>query len=427
MRLSIYEPVMSGAVITARYRYGATTYAHQFTLPSEVNPGDDAVRRLARWLAVIHSCYLFTIEYFTDIVTDFPLSDEERRFFEKTIYNGMAEFRYVNSLPIDLTTTVRGTGNPQPPAQTFGSPSGRLLLNGGGKDGLVSAMLLRDSNLDYELFQIGTGVAQAKAATAIGKTAFVFRREMDEHRTSGQYKGHCPTSAAIAIAAALTAYTNGKRDVIASNESSANEPTLELDGVVVNHQYSKSVEFEHDINDLLVTCRVPVRYFSLLRPLHELQIITLLATYPDIWTQFISCNHGFRRGYWCMACAKCAFISLVTTAISPALASTVFSTDDALQTPALFDHVASLVDPHITKPLECVGTLIECQVAAKRIAANSEITLSPEMRTLLERTSQHVTDDHADAVLHRLDEHHLIPATDYSLVVELITTKLTRA
>lgn len=420
MRLIIHDPTITEAEITVAYTYETTEYTHRFILAPHTTETDTTVRRLARWLAIIHSCYLFSIDYFTELSVDFPMTDAERDFFEKTIFNGMAEFRYVNAIPIATKTSIISQAATESPLVSNRPLEGRLLLNGGGKDGLVSASLLQSAELPFELFQIGTGVAQSRAAKALAKTPIVFKRLMDQRRADGQYQGHCPTSAAIAIAAVLTAYVTGKRDVIASNESSANEPTLELDGIVINHQYSKSLEFEQDINHLLQDHEINVRYFSLLRPLHEVQIVKILESYPDVWQSFISCNHGFRKGYWCMRCAKCAFIALVTTGTSPALARAIFGTDQALATPALLPHVQSLVDPHIIKPLECVGTLTECQVAAHLILQNGTTPLNQELRELFEKTSSHITQEHINDTLHILSVNHLIPQSDYATVHTLM-------
>jgi hypothetical protein len=420
MRLIIHDPTITEAEIAVTYTYEATEYSHRFALTPHATDTDATVHRLARWLAVIHSCYLFSIDYFTELATDFPLTDAERAFFEKTIFKGMAEFRYVNTIPIATKTIITTPSTATLATTTARILEGRLLLNGGGKDGLVSASLLRAAGIDFELFQIGTGVAQSRAAKILSKTPVIFQRFMDERRMGGQYQGHRPTSAAIAIAAILTAYVTGKRDVIASNESSANEPTLEHDGIVINHQYSKSLEFEKDINDLLKGHEIDVRYFSLLRPLHEVQIVKILESYPEVWRSFISCNHGFRKGIWCMKCAKCAFIALVTTGTSPELARAIFETDQALATPALFPHIQSLVDPHIIKPLECVGTLTECQVAAYSILKNPSLTLSPELRNLFEKTSSHITQEHVSATLHMQGTDHLIPHPGYTKALNLM-------
>lgn len=398
---------------------------HAFTPPSPLDEHDPATVRLVRWLAIVHACYLFSFEYFTEIETMFALTDSERMFFEKMIFNGMAEFRHVNRIPITTTTNLVG----RPEAREVEGPtrtrlSGRLLLNGGGKDGLVSASLLDDSEMSFELFQVGTSAAQASTAKVLHKQPIVFRRHLDSRwMHEGKYQGHRPTSAAIAITAILTAYSAGYKDVIASNESSSNETTLHVDDVSVNHQYTKSYEFEQDISNLLAQHHVPVRYFSLLRPLHELQIVELLHQRPYLHESFVSCNHGFRRGVWCLTCAKCAFIALITTAVSPDLAERALKTERPIALAALHPHIATLVDPALEKPLECVGTLNECQVAAKLILQQHAELLPDSLRELFARTTAHITQPEIDRLRTELNSTHGIPQNEYRSVLEALAQR----
>ncbi len=91
--------------------------------------------------------------------------------------------------------------------------------------------------------------------------------------------GHIPISAIFAAAGAVTAILSGRQQVIVSNESSASEPTLHYQDVAINHQYSKSLEFEQDfqaISEHLFGADGP-HYFSLLRPFSEVRIAELFA------------------------------------------------------------------------------------------------------------------------------------------------------
>src|SRR6185437_4477296 len=108
--------------------------------------------------------------------------------------------------------------------------------------------------------------------------------------------------------------------VVVSNEQSANEPTLHYEGMEINHQYSKSQEFERDFQEQL-THRLGdhVRYYSLLRPLSEVRIAELFArigfdAYHDV---FSSCNRAFTHDsdhmFWDGTCPKCAFVFLALT------------------------------------------------------------------------------------------------------------------
>ena len=421
MKLIIHQPSVKDGQIIASYQSNGVDYSHTFSFSEAVLEFDDVSDRLMIWLAIAHAPYLFSIEYFTEIKTDFSLSLEEIAFFEKLVYNGMAEFRYVNNIPIATKTSFQTSQTSSLSAlKVERELNGRLLLNGGGKDGLTSGLLLQDAGLDFTLFQIGSGVAQAKAANVLKTPMVLFKREMEEKRLDGKFRGHRPTSAAIAISALLTAYMTGKRDVIASNENSANEPNLEVDGIEINHQYSKSFEFEKDLSELLVLFGLPLRYFSLLRPFHELQIVKLFSHQPvDASSSFISCNHGFRKGYWCKTCAKCAFISLAFTAIAPETTETIFEVENSISIPELEKHIAELVSPELQKPLECVGTLYECQLAAKTILDRAPDTLSDTLRAVFSDKTRLIEEGSLEQFMRSFNQLHNIPADEYAGVFEL--------
>ena len=63
--------------------------------------------------------------------------------------------------------------------------------------------------------------------------------------SEGYINGHTPFSAIVAFSSVLTAALNGQKYITLSNENSANESTVK--DSKVNHQYSKSYEFELDL------------------------------------------------------------------------------------------------------------------------------------------------------------------------------------
>src|SRR6185503_12653139 len=149
-------------------------------------------------------------------------------------------------------------------------------------------------------------------------------RQLLELTKQGALNGHIPISAILACAGIVAAVLSGKRDVVVSNEQSANEPDFTYNGVEINHQYSKSQEFEDDFQKLLQHIfGDELRYYSFLRPLSEMHIAELFAqrwfnTYHDV---FSSCNRAFihtsDRMTWCGTCPKCAFVYLMLTPFIP--------------------------------------------------------------------------------------------------------------
>ena len=164
-----------------------------------------------------------------------------------------------------------------------------------------------------------------------------------------------------------------------SNERSASVATLEYDGQAVNHQWSKSLEFEMRLRSYVKAyVAADLDYFSLLRPWSELAVTRAFAQdtrYDDV---FSSCNRNFRiRGErstdrWCGQCPKCHFVFL---ALAPFVAKprllAIFGRnllDDAALAPA-FDALLEFRDH---KPFECVGEGRESRAAMMALAQRPE-------------------------------------------------------
>jgi UDP-N-acetyl-alpha-D-muramoyl-L-alanyl-L-glutamate epimerase len=199
------------------------------------------------------------------------------------------------------------------------------------------------------------------------------------------YNGHIPISAIFASVGTIVAILTGKCDVVMSNEYSANEPTLEYQGVAINHQYSKSQEFERDYQKLLsILFGDSIRYYSLLRPYSEVRIAELFSQsafdkYKDV---FSSCNRAFvhtsDRMSWCGECSKCAFTFL---ALSPFIERSqleaIWGGKNLLLDPELQATYKQLLGIEGDKPLDCVGEVKESR-AAMRMAQEKY----PELKDL---------------------------------------------
>ncbi len=75
------------------------------------------------------------------------------------------------------------------------------------------------------------------------------------------------------------AYMYDYRYIVFSNEQSSNFGNLEFHGMNVNHQYSKSLEFENDFREYIERYMTSdIEYFSMMRPYYEVNIITQFAT-----------------------------------------------------------------------------------------------------------------------------------------------------
>ena len=122
----------------------------------------------------------------------------------------------------------------------------------------------------------------------------------------GYLNGHTPFSAYLAFLAAACAVVYGHRKVIVSNERSCDEPAAHYLGGDVIHQYSKTYRFEALVAGYVRRHLArDARFWSLLRPLYELQVVKLFSAFPRQFGVFRSCNRGSRDNAWCGQCAKC--------------------------------------------------------------------------------------------------------------------------
>lgn len=113
----------------------------------------------------------------------------------------------------------------------------------------------------------------------------------------------------MAFSASICALTNGYLNIALSNESSANESSI-LNSKV-NHQYSKTYEFESDFRNLLKYLNIEINYFSFLRPLSEIHITKLFSRLTKYHTIFSSCNRYSKQGQWCLNCPKCLLVFIM--------------------------------------------------------------------------------------------------------------------
>jgi hypothetical protein len=184
-------------------------------------------------------------------------------------------------------------------------------------------------------------------------------------------------------------------------ERSASEETISVDGVPVNHQYSKSRDLEVLLSDLVTsTVSADLTYGSALRPYSELAISRAFAGLTRYHATFCSCNTVFRQGAdpgdrWCGDCPKCRFVALMLApflgrdALTRVLGRDLF--DDPDQVPG-FAALMSDAD----KPFECVGERRESAVALRMLADLPEWRGSAVVTALAPTAAGLVTDGDVD-------------------------------
>ena len=374
------EPQLDGSTVRLRYaaRAGAEA-AGEFTeiieLPAPLDrapkPVVDGVLRL---LSLAASLSYF--KAFAPAVLAVPggLTDAERSFITALIGGGLGEFAFLNEMPEVLSTEVQAPAlqSPEYAAEAApGEPRRLLVAVGGGKDSIVSIESLRGAGLDVGLFAVNTQPPMARTAEVAGLPLHEVRRTLDSElfalNAAGAPNGHIPVTAVNSLIAVLTALALGYDGVVFSNEAGSSYGNFAWAGRVINHQWSKGIEFERLLRETLPAGAPD--YASLLRPINEIRIARRFATLTDYHPVFTSCNRAFRihgaSATWCGDCPKCRFIFLM---LAPFVGRdellAIFGGRDLFADEAQLTGFLELLGTDgLVKPFECVGEPDECRVA----------------------------------------------------------------
>lgn len=309
------------------------------------------------------------------------INEEQISFLKKLYYNGLGEFLYTNGIKVeeDKLFNITCTHEKKELPHIEYNGVGNLISVGGGKDSCVSLEILKNEE-NNSCFIINPKTPSLETAYAAGytdeeilKVQRILDRKIVELNNEGFLNGHTPFSSIVAFISYLCAYLNGKKNIILSNESSANEPTVI--GTNINHQYSKTYEFEKDFMEYMNKfIKLDINYFSLLRGLSEMSIAKLFSNYKHYHSSFKSCNLGSKEKEWnwCCNCPKCLFVYII---LSPFLTKDerikIFK-EDLYDREDLLETFIEIVGYSKTKPFECVGTYSEARYAVSKMIEKEE-------------------------------------------------------
>ncbi len=298
------------------------------------------------------------------VIKPFALSPEQIEWWKKLYFGGLGEFFYTNSIKADFQDfmSIEAQGESFTFEESKRHLEGNLVAVGGGKDSAVSLEIVKpfkDVTNPFVINGRGATVETCRVAGYNERDVHTVKRTLDsrmiELNREGYLNGHTPFSAIVAFSSVIDAYITGKKYVVLSNESSANESTVL--GSDVNHQFSKGFEFEKAFREYeREYLKTGVYYFSLLRPLSEFQIALLFSKYKKYHSVFKSCNVGSKTDVWCGACPKCLFVYII---LSPFLSEkelvqifgeNLFEKEELLE---IFKKLTGLLPD---KPFECVGS-----------------------------------------------------------------------
>ena len=400
-------------VLSCRYELDGREFTERFTLPAGPRWQTAAARAAARLVFLLAG-----VSYYKTAappVVDFgetALTDAEHGFLREFYLQGLGEFAYRNALDLTSLCFLGGTtppdppdpGGTHPPRPPLGGvspprtlPRRALVPFGGGIDSIVTVEQVR-RRADVALFVVSRPAdrfdAIERPAAVTGLEVVRAEREIDPQllRSAelGFLNGHVPVTGILSAIAVLAAVLEDRDAVVMSNEWSASIPTLEYAGRPVNHQFSKSEQFEAAFRDVLAQspARLP-GYFSWLRDRTELWVGQEFATLEQYHASFRSCNKAFyterarRLGHWCGQCDKCCFIDLILAPFLPAEAlHRIFAvTGEPLDDPGLAAKFRALLGAG-AKPFECVGEVSECRAAVLLAARRADRSGAAQLQEL---------------------------------------------
>ncbi len=259
------------------------------------------------------------------IVESWNLDDFQIKFWKKFYINWLWEFLYKNNIDIKWLFNFVNNSSTNYKKIDFEVSSKALVPVWWWKDSIVSIEMLKNEWFDFDLFVFWKIDNLKKDTSNISnKNILLVKRTISNNlfdlNKKGYFNWHVPITWLIAFTMEVVWYLYSYKYLVLSNEISANFWNTFWNWVNINHQYSKSLEFEKDFK-LYVEKYISsnIKYFSLLRWLYEVKIAEYFAkNAKQYFSYFSSCNNNFKIFNkseniekwikWCNNCSKCAFV-----------------------------------------------------------------------------------------------------------------------
>jgi len=359
------------------------------------------------------------------------LDKKQINWWKDILINGMGQYFFENKIDFTKKNFLEITCNATKiayPISGLIKSSDILLPIGGGKDSAVSIEISKKTGNHVSCLVLNPTKNSLKMIKAGGiKSAIVCKRNMEKKllqlNREGFLNGHTPFVGYLSFLSALCAVMFNKKYVVFSNEKSSNEGNTIFKNKEINHQYSKTFDFEKKLRDYSKKYLASeIEYFSLLRPLYEIQIARIFSKNPQYFNIFLSCNEsqktysGTRKklGKWCGNCSKCLFVFII---LSPFLSKqdilSIFK-KDLFEDKKLIKTIQELTDEKKVKPLECVGTRNESVIG---LYLNWKINNAlgkkqPELLSYFEKNilpKYPNIEDKAEKILKNWDKNNFVP------------------
>lgn len=352
-------------------------FSEAIILPQVINLSDipnGLVEKILEGLHLMLGVSYYKFYCATEVKIPYAISKKEADFWNTIYGKGMGEFYFRNKLDPKNSPKFPYDKNAESQAFSLNRNNKCLVALSGGKDSIVALELLKEQGMDITAIFTETNrqsdlvdnVAEKMGVDLIKIQRFLDWQVSQKHK----YDGHIPISAVYAFLGIFYAVLYKYSYFVVANEYSSNFGNIKYKGRTINHQWSKSVEFENIFSDYVFNFISPnVKYFSLLRPFYEIRIAELFSKYKKYFTYFSSCNKNFKlveeekSGLWCGQCPKCVFAFTLLSAflakeeLLDIFKKNLYQDQDLLP---LFKDILGLGK---IKPFDCVGTFEESKAA----------------------------------------------------------------
>lgn len=293
--------------------------------------------------------------------------------------DGLSQFIYENGL--DPNRLVRFSSKTDAPLPIPYSSRGVLVLQSGGKDSLLLAKMLSETNTaNTPMYITSSGSYPQVIERSSRRPPRLVGRRIDKEMldlalANGALNGHVPVTFITMAIALADAVLHGENVVLAAIGSEGEEAHEMIGDFVINHQWSKTWSAEELMIGYVIGALSPDLYVgSPIRSLTELRIAELFVDqcWERLGHDFSSCNvANYRQAAvnqelkWCGRCPKCANSYLLFAPfVEPEELRSIFGGQDLFVVPELQQTFRGLLGvDNVMKPFECVGEVAELRLA----------------------------------------------------------------
>ena len=367
----------------ADFYYRLGEYSFRETVHFQQSNNGYDVDVLSRALKLAH--LVIGVSYYKTFPTshitfmDQQIDSWQANFLNNVYQEGLSQFAYENNLTREDLAFFKETSELVERAAVY-SGQGTLSLQSGGKDSLLSAMLLDKQQQAFDSMYVANSESHPALIDTLGEQLYVVRRDIDKAALAtaaenGAKNGHIPITYIISSIALVQSVLLNKNTVLLSIGHEGEEPHAMIGNLGVTHQWSKTWSAEQLLAGYVQRYIAEnIRVGSPLRKYSELRIAQLFVEHAwgDYGHSFSSCNKiNYQQGNdntvlkWCGECPKCAnSFLLFAPFVSARELTELFGGQDLFAKPLLVDTFKGLLGiDGFEKPFECIGEIDELRKA----------------------------------------------------------------